>query len=96
MSQRFVHLLSYLPFVISVISTVESDNLPRLTIKMNWGRILELVVIAVITGMISSYVAVRELKFEMKYMQRDIQILKTEVLSNNNRLIEYLSKLEKK
>jgi len=75
------HTMSVLPFMITT-----SDGI----VKLNGARIMEGVTIAIIAGLLSGYVAVKELSVKMISVESLVTSLQYKVDQLDNRLYDYV------
>jgi len=81
------HALSVLPFVL-----MTADG----TVKLNGARIMEGVIIAAIAGLLSGYVAVKELGVKIFSIESQVSALDTKINKLDDRLYEYVTDTNKR
>jgi hypothetical protein len=76
------HAVGILPFMLTA-----SDG----TVKLNGARIMEGVIIAIVAGLLSGYVAVKELSVKMISVQAQVGDLNTRIDTLDSRLFNYIT-----
>lgn len=74
MPEKFLSMLTSIPFMM-ILSA--SD---RRQIRMNWARILEAAIFAVIGGLLAGYVSVKVLESKMLTMEHQVDKIETLII----------------
>lgn len=81
-------ILDSLLFITPFILTINNGSGKKL-IKFNFQRIIEALIIAIIAGIFSAYITVREIKLKVEFIEKEITTVNKRVDKLDERLYQH-------